>query len=53
MTITGASHAGVNARNAQVIIAVVTDAAMVVLVRDASAAVIAVDAECVIDIAVV
>lgn len=53
VVLTRAGHTGVNAVKAQVIITVVTDAAVVVLAGNATSAVVAVDAECVAVVVVV
>jgi hypothetical protein len=53
VVLTRAGHAGVNTRKAQVIVTIVTDAAVVVLARDATSAVVAIDAECVAKVVVV
>jgi hypothetical protein len=48
-----AGYTSVNAVKAQVIVTIVTDAAVVVLAGDAASAVVAVDAECVAEVVVV
>lgn len=53
VVLTRAGHTGVNAVKAQVVVTVVTDAAVVVLAGDATSAVVAVDAECVAVVVIV
>ena len=53
MVLARAGYTGINAVKAQVVVAIVTDAAVVVFTRNATSAVIAVDAECTAEVVIV